>query len=291
MIAQFFSDLELFRHGFFASLVLGAVLPLVGTVLFLRRSAFLGVAVPQFSAAGLALGLLALPWFSGPWAEYLEHGHPPTWYLFVFTASAALAALLVFARIEAASRRGGSEARLAAGFVLASALALVFLSASAVGPQFLEAYLRGGQILLVDSHGLEIGAGVFALVLLGLWALRRPVLLIAFDPDAAVAFGLPVARYEASLLLLLGLAIAGGVMTAGPVLVFGLLFLPPLAARQVAGSIPGFLVLSVLVSLLSVLGAWPVSLYCNQPYGPGAVLLASLLAVCSWAAGRRRRAP
>jgi ABC-type Mn2+/Zn2+ transport system permease subunit len=257
--------------------------------MFLRRAVFLGVAVPQFSAAGLSLGLLILPWFAGPWGYFLDHSHPPTWYMFTFSAVAAGAALAAYAELEARQRRGSPDARLAAGFVVASALSLAFLSASPVGANLLESILRGGQILLLDRHGLYTAAAVFSAVIAGLWLFRRPMLLIAFDPETAVAFGLPVVRMERALLMLIGLAVAGGVMTAGPLLVFGLLFLPPLAARQAAGNMRAFLGHCVAVGLLAVLGAWPISLCFDQPYGPGAVLLGGLLVAGYFVAGRLRR--
>ena len=86
----------LLREGVIASLAAALVLPLVGALLFVRRSALLGIAVPQFSSAGLALGLFLIPWFPEVQQEFLEHGHPPMLYSFAFAAGAAALALLAF---------------------------------------------------------------------------------------------------------------------------------------------------------------------------------------------------
>src|SRR5437899_10679491 len=48
----------LLRHALYASVAIGFVCPLVGVYLLLRRLVFLGVALPQISAAGIAFAYL-----------------------------------------------------------------------------------------------------------------------------------------------------------------------------------------------------------------------------------------
>ncbi|MCH2102360.1 MAG: hypothetical protein MK209_10615, partial [Planctomycetes bacterium] len=93
------------KEGVIISVVSAVILPWIGSILLVRRSALLGVAVPQFSAAGIAVGLAVLPWFPRLHHEFLSHGHPPMAYLFVFAASAAAFALIAFGAL--ASRQQG----------------------------------------------------------------------------------------------------------------------------------------------------------------------------------------
>ena len=137
-------------------------------------------------------------------------------------------------------------------------------------------------------HGLGYLVVVLAVVLAGLVRWRKPFLLLSFDADAATALGHSVPRLEQLQILLVGLAIGGGVMTVGPVLVFGLLFLPPLAARMVARTLRGFLLHVLALGLGAVVLAWPVSLYWDTPYGPVPVIL-SLVAAVVYAAWSRLR--
>lgn len=276
---------DLFREPLIASLAAALVLPLVGALVFLRRSVFLGVAVPQFSMAGLSLGFLLLPAFPSLYAAFHEHGHPPSLYTFGFAAAAAALALWAYSVLQTRVRTGSPEGRLAAGFALASALSLVFLTAGPVGVEQTASLLHG-EVLQVDRHGLEILLAVFAAVVAGLWRYRRAFLLIAFDPDGAVSLGLPVSRYERVQMLLVGLAVGGGVMTLGPVLVFGLLFLPPLAARMAARTMRSFLVHASCVGFLSCVLAWPASYWARQPYGPSAVVLSGVAAAGYWIVGQ-----
>src|ERR687892_296700 len=53
-----FSPDFLLWHALYASVAIGFVCPLVGVYLVLRRLVFLGVALPQISAAGIAFAYL-----------------------------------------------------------------------------------------------------------------------------------------------------------------------------------------------------------------------------------------
>ncbi|RMH02522.1 MAG: metal ABC transporter permease [Planctomycetota bacterium] len=276
MIEQIAFWWPLLREGILASLLVGLVLPLAGALMYLRRSAFLGVAVPQFSAAGLAVGLWVMPFLAPIYDAFLEHGHPPMLYLFGFAVLSAGLALFLFAWLAGRSPDGHADSRLAAGFATATAVALLFLDAGPASGPLAETILRG-EVLLLDRHGLEFLALAMLLVLAGLAWWRKPFVLLAFDPEAAVAQGHRTGRLEQLQILLLGLAIGGGVMTVGPVLVFGLLFLPPLAARMAAGNLRSFLFHSVLVGLLAVIAAWPLSVALDAPYGPVPVVVALVL--------------
>lgn len=267
---------ELFGLSFLASLIVGMVMPLIGALMYLRREAFLGIAVPQFAAAGIALGLFALPWFPAMSTYFLDHGHPPMTYLLPFAAGSACLALTVFGAME--RDRGNRGALLAGAFAAASALSILFLSEAPAGSNLAETVMRG-EVLLLDIHGLNLLAGV-NLVSLGFLVFCRRVLLVgAFDHDQAVALGLSVRRVRLFRLILVGASIGAGVMTVGPILVFGLLFLPPLAASFLAKDLRSFLIWGQVLGLLSVLLAWPLSLQFDWPYGPAVVVAAAVLAI------------
>lgn len=274
---------ELFGLSFLASLVVGLVLPLVGALMDLRKEAFLGIAVPQFAAAGVALGLFLLPSFP-PLVEYfLDHGHPPMAYLLPFAGGAAVLCLFAFSLMRRGN--GRADAHLAGAFALASALALLFLSKSPAGKNLADTLMRG-EILLLDIHGLEVLATACLGCLVFLVLMRRVLIAVAFDRDQAVSLGMPIRRAETLQFLLLGIVIGAGVMTVGPILVYGLLFLPPLAARQLATGLASFLRLVVVAGLVAVLAAWPISLAWDWPYGPSAVCVAGVEVILAALAAR-----
>lgn len=278
---------ELFATSFLASIVVGVVLPQVGGMMYLRRESFVGIAVPQFAAAGVALGLYALPWFPALQDSFLDHGHPPLDYLLLFAAGAACLSMLLFSFVLK-RQRGEPGAMLAGAFATAAALAILFLDGSPAGNNLAETVLRGA-VLLLDEHGLWLLTGVCFLTLAFiLWA-RRSLLAIAFDRDNAMAMRLPVAPLELAQMMLFGLAIGAGVMTVGPVLVFGLLFLPPLAAAAMARGLRSFQILLSICGFLAVLAAWPLSIEVDMPYGPSAVIAAAGLTLLCLGLGRLLR--
>jgi ABC-type Mn2+/Zn2+ transport system permease subunit len=58
LLQEMFDSEFLLRHALYASLTIGLVCPLVGVYLVLRRLVFLGIAIPQISAAGIAFAYL-----------------------------------------------------------------------------------------------------------------------------------------------------------------------------------------------------------------------------------------
>lgn len=260
----------LLREGVIASLAAALVLPLVGALLFVRRSALLGIAVPQFSSAGLALGLFLIPWFPKMQQEFLEHGHPPMLYSFAFAAGAAALALSAFSFLSSRFRKY-NEAITAVGFSLSLSATVLLLTAAPSGAQLADTLLRG-EIILLDVHGMIALLVISGLSLICLFFIWRWLLLVAFDPEGAVALGHSVLSAERWQVLIVGASVGVGVVTIGPMLVFALLFLPPLfGVRGKPGLIP-YLTRVVSLSLLSIMASWPISIILDMPFGVSASL-------------------
>ena len=272
------------KEGVMISAMVAVVLPWVGAILAARRTSILGVAVPQFSAAGIALGLALLPWFPSFQREYLEHGHPPLEYLFAFAASAAALALFAFGAIAGKRGKSLSDSQVAAGFAAASAFALIALEWAPAGGSLVET-LQRGSVVVADMHSLWVVLIVDGLALIALTLFTTGILLVSFDRDMATVLGHRPGYYEFVWNMIVGASIGVGVMTIGPVLVFGLLFIPPLIARMFAKSMRSYLRLSVSMAILPIAISWPLSFSLDLPYGPTATLSlavwAAVLAICA----------
>jgi hypothetical protein len=97
---------------------------------------------------------------------------------------------------------------------------------------------------------------------------RREFLLTAFDRDLAFLLKGGNIFWDVVLYLLAGLSIAIGVIMAGPLLIFGFLVLPPLAARPLAGGMAAFLWLSSLLGLFMAVFGFYFSIRFDLPLGP-----------------------
>src|SRR2546427_12772029 len=146
---------------------------------------------------------------------------------FAFT----LTGLLVLTAFE---RRGREtvEARIGVTYAIAAALTILFLAVDPHGDAEMVNLLKG-DILATTRTSLTLLADVLGAVVLVLFAFRKEFLLVSFDRDLAVVFGKRAELWDGLLYLLIGVTISLGVMTAGPLVTFGFLVVPPLTARLI----------------------------------------------------------
>jgi zinc transport system permease protein len=284
--------LSLFRYALAAAFVAGIVCPLVGALLHVRRTSFYGITLPQFAAAGVVFGFVVLPWWIAHVGlgdltveEALTDSHAAMNYHLAWAAVFTFGGLLALVWL---GRRGGSEiGRVAAAFALANAATYLFGRISPVGRTFVDELLQG-EILGVGQHELEVLALLFALVLALLVVFRRELLLMSFDREFALVTGEHVVAFESLLNGLTGLAVAAGTITLGPTILFGLLVVPPLAARAWARSMQAYWLLAPAFGVLSVAGGVVASFELDLPLGAAVVAAAGLLLVPGAVAARLR---
>ena len=243
------------------SSILGFVCPAVGAYLILRRTIFLGLTLPQVAAAGVAfafwmaqLGFVSVAAGS---ERILGMGGS---LLFTFLA------LLLFAYLERRGK-GTAEGRLAAAYALAGALTILFIVFNPAGEIEILGLLKG-EVLSLAKNEIKLLAAVFGFVMTAVFIFRREFLLSAFDRDLAFLLKGGNTLWDILLYLLAGLSIAVGVIMAGPLLIFGFLVLPPLAAKPLVKGMTAFLWISSLLGLLMALVGFYVSVRLDTPLGP-----------------------
>ena len=271
LLFEMLSPSFLLRDALVGSVLVGAVCPLVGVYFVLRRMIFLGVALPQLSAAGIAFAFLAYRTVVGP-HQHFEVGER---VLAMLGSSAfTLGGILVLAAFE---RRGRDtvEARIGATYGIAGALTILFLAADPLGEAQMVNLLKG-DLLATTGTGLTTLTIVFAVVVAVLFAFRKEFLLVSFDRDLAIVFGKRAGLWDTLLYFVSGVTISFGVMTAGPIVTFGFLVIPPLTARLVTRHMIAFSLASAAIGAVTAF----VGFYCayrfDLPLGPAEVAVASL---------------
>ncbi|MHC4262068.1 MAG: metal ABC transporter permease [Planctomycetota bacterium] len=270
--------LDLFGAAITAALIAGALCPLVGGLLLLRRAAFEGVALPQAAAAGTALGFAVLPWWVSTVGlgglsidEALDSPHALTGYLLGWAAVGTFVALVA---LFVSGRRAETQAaRVAVLFAIASSATTLLAMASPLGGERIAALLRG-EILTIDLHDLEVLGGVYLFVAAATLRARSLFVLVGFDPDLTRVLGHDTRRIEGTLLLLVGTTVAVGALLVGPVVLFGLLTIPPLAARGLARSLRSFYIWASGLGLGSSALGLAISFGLDWPLGPSVVVAA-----------------
>ncbi len=262
----------LLQAGYNAALVsigaalLGAAAGGAGAFLTLRRRALMSDAMAHATLPGIGLGFLVMVAFGG------EGRFLPGLML-----GAALSAGLGLLCVQRLTRRLPEDA--ATGAVLASfyGFGIVLLTVvQGVGlgrPAGLETVLLGSTAGMLRADALVIAFGG-AVVLVALWALRRPLAMVAFDPGHAVLSGIHPARMDAALMGLVLAVVLVGLNVTGLILIVALLVTPAVTARLWMHTVPGVALLAAMIgAACGYVGAAVSASVPDMPTGPVIVLL------------------
>lgn len=262
----------LLRDAVIGSVLVGLVCPLVGVYFVLRRMVFLGVALPQVSAAGIACSFFGYRLLMGPH----EHGEGSERMIaLVGSLGFTLIALLFLAALERRARQS-VEVRIGVTYAMASAATILLLAADPYAEAHLVSILKG-DILATTSSSLSLLGTVFAAVVTALLVFRRELLLVSFDRDMAAVLGFRTVVWDTLLYLLIGITISLGVMTAGPVVTFGFLLVPAVTVRLVVRRMLTFSIASALLGAATAFVGFACAYRYDLPLGPAEVAIASVV--------------
>lgn len=259
----------LLHHALWGSVVVGFVCPLVGVYFVLRRLVFWGVALPQVSAAGIAFAFM----LQGLGFNFMAGGESGERHLAIVGAVAfTVGTILVLAALE---RRGAglTEGRIGALYALAWAASILFVAWNAAGETEMFGLLKG-EIVSISESDFHLMLDVFAALAAAVLLFQREFTFISYDRDMAVTLGRSVLGWDLLLYLIVGLTVSLGVMTVGPLVTFGYLVIPPLAALPWARSMTSLSLLASALGGLSAFAGFYLSYTLDLPLGPVVVCLA-----------------
>jgi len=263
-----FSADFLFRNALAGGLLVGVLCGVLGVYVVLRRFALLGMALPQASAAGIAFTFLATRHQHAAGAG--SHG------LALLGSVGFTFAGLALLTLSGRRSRIPEDGRIGALLAVASAGTVLFVAANPGGDFEVTSLLRGELLAISDRDLVTLALASVVTGVLFLW-FRREILLASFDPDFARTLGKNPVNADALLYALLGIAISLGVMTVGPLVVFGFLTLPALLALRVAPRLGAAFAIAALVAAVSSLGGFAIAYRADLPAGPVDVALAAAL--------------
>lgn len=222
----------LLQSGYNATLVtlgamaLGMAMGAVGAFLFLRRRSLVPDAMAHATLPGVGIAFLVMVALGG------EGRFLPGLLL-----GAGLSALLGLWVLQSLVRGTRLPEDAAIGIVLstfygAGIALLTYIQGLGAGRQAgLEGFLLGSTAGMLREDVLLIAWGG-ALVIAALVALRRLLVMVAFDPGYAQVMGVRPAWVDAVLMVLVLAVVLLGIRVVGAILVVALLITPAVAARM-----------------------------------------------------------
>jgi len=229
--------LDLFPDAVIAGMVLAAVCAMLGVFVILKRVVFIGIALSEVAACGIA-------------AAMIYGVHP-----FLGAAALTLATVVVLS-YPFEGNRLPRDAILGIIFVLASATSILLVAKSGFGLEEVKALLYG-DLILTSEKDLRIILATFVPVGLCLLVFIRPTLYTFLDREAARALGIRVALWELLYFFSLGLAVSAASKVAGALLVFCYLVVAPSTALLLSRRLR----VVVVVAALAAIAATAVGLY------------------------------
>ncbi len=234
-----------FPYAVATGLLVGVACALLGVFVILKRVVFIGMALSEIAACGIAGALLA--------------GLPPLPGALLLTLSVVTLLAMPFE-----SRRMPRDALLGVLFVAASSLSVLLVSRSGLGLHEVKSLLYGDLILASKRDFLVLGA-ILIPALACLLGFRRPMLYSFLDREAATVLRVQPARWELMFFLLLGLVVAAASKVAGALLVFGYLIVPPTIALLLARQLNAVLLLAAAIAALITLAGLGISFVGDLP--------------------------
>lgn len=260
-------------------LALVAMCAAVSVLVVLKRLAFVGQGVSHSAfggigvSASLAVGLAAM---GVPAAWLAQGGIVEFGIVLVFCAGAALLMSTIADRTSVHVDTGIGlllVASMALGGVLVELSRRWAQSAGTpVGVRSWESVLFG-SIATSGWTDAALAWGVALLVLITLAWIRRPLLFWAFDEQAAPAFGVPVRRMSAMLMVLLAVVVVTSMKLAGVVPATAMLVLPGAIALKLASRMWTATVWAVVSAAAGLLSGLALSVTLDVQPGPCIVLV------------------
>ena len=263
-------DFEFFRNGVMVATLAGGLCGLVGVYVVLKGMSYIGHGLSHAIFGGFAASaLLGVNFILGA----------GTWGV----ASALM--------INAVTRRRVIGADAAIGVITTASFALglaLFAIFGRRGQSFDAALF--GSVLGVGTDDVLAIAGVTVLVSAVVFFAYRPLLFTTFDPEVAEASGVPTARVDALLMLVLAATILATMQVLGVTLIAATLVIPATVARMLTDSFSRMLLLAAGIGAITGFVGMNLSYHIDVQSGPTIVLVgASLFAVAFAASGRRGR--
>lgn len=240
-------------RGLEAGLIIGAIAPIIGMFLVLRRYSLIADTLSHVSLAGVALGLFL-------------NINP-----FLTAIGAAVGSSVIIEKLRLSKRvYGDSALSIFLSGSLAFAILLIGLAHGFSTNLFTYLF---GSIVTVSPSEVIIILITSIMVLFTILTLYKELVFITFDEEAAQVSGLPTKRINTLLIILSALTVALAIPIVGMLLISALIVIPVITALQYKKSFLATILYAEVISLCCVFLGILTAFRFDLPAGGTIVLL------------------
>ncbi|MGK0372848.1 MAG: zinc transport system permease protein [Glaciecola sp.] len=255
---------EFLINALFASIMIGPLLGLLGTLVVVKRLAFLSEAVGHSVLTGVSIGILLGEPVNAP-------------LISLFSFSIIFALLLQWVKGRSTIPYDALIGVFLA-FALSMGAALLLYVAKHVNAHLIE-QIMFGSILVSSTDDLLLLAIICITVILLSYRYGNNAYLVAISPDVAHSQRINIRVHDYAFVTLIALITVAAVKIIGAVLVGALLLIPATSARLVANNLSQLMILSVIFSTTASVFGVLIPMYFQWPVSAGPAIT---LFACGW---------
>ena len=247
---------QLLQNALWELLLISLVGGVVGTYIVLRGLVFIVDALTYAIFPGVIIAFLI----------------GANFFLGAFVSGLLVAVLIAFV---ARNKQVSENSATGVIFTGAFSLGVVLLSSLKSYGRSLESFLFG-DILGITTQDLIVTSGLAVLILGAIFALRKELLLSSFDVTMAQGMGLPVARLELFLYLVIAATVVVSLPAVGNILVLAFLVTPSATARLFTNRFYVLMPVAIGLGIVSSIVGIYLDYYANVAGSAGVVVVATV---------------
>jgi zinc transport system permease protein len=258
---------EFLQNAFLSGIIIGAIAPLLGVFIVVRRLSLIADALSHVTLAGIAASL-----FLGKYSTFFL-GLNPMYMGMAFSVGGAVL-------IEKLRTVYKHYQELAIPIILSGGIGLgvIFISLADGFNTDLFSYLFG-SVSAVSRADLWTIIVISVFVVLTIVLIYKELFLLSFDEEYAKATGIAAKSIHFIFIVMVALVIAASMRIVGILLVSSLMTLPVAASIRIARGFKQTILFSVIFGEASVLGGLFLSYYLDLAPGGTIVMIAVLILI------------
>jgi zinc transport system permease protein len=258
---------EFLQNAFLSGIIIGAIAPLLGVFIVVRRLSLIADALSHVTLAGIAASL-----FLGKYSSFFL-GLNPMYMGMAFSVGGAVL-------IEKLRTVYKHYQELAIPIILSGGIGLgvIFISLADGFNTDLFSYLFG-SVSAVSRTDLWTIVVISVFVVLTIMLIYKELFLLSFDEEYAKATGIAAKSIHFIFIVMVALVIAASMRIVGILLVSSLMTLPVAASIRIARGFKQTILFSVIFGEASVLGGLFLSYYLDLAPGGTIVMIAVFILI------------